>query len=110
MQVVRTIFWVVLAAAIAAFVAYNWGERVPVKFWPLNDEPVVLDWPVGFIALFFFTLGFLPTWLVGRANRWRLQRRINSLEKAIKDAVGNASSSASTTGTPLQSEVYSEIK
>ena len=45
---------VCVAAAIAAFVGYNWGEKVPVKFWPLNNEPAVLDWPVGFIALFFF--------------------------------------------------------
>ena len=109
MQIVRTIFWIVLVAAIAAFVGYNWGEKVPVKFWPLNDAPAVLDWPVGFIALFFFALGFVPTWLVGRANRWRLQRRIKSLEKAIKDAVGT-SAGASSAGTPLQSEVYSEIK
>jgi putative membrane protein len=105
MQIVRTIFWIVVVALIAGFVGYNWGEKVPVKFWPLNDAPAVLDWPVGFIALFFFLLGFGPTWLLARATRWRLQRRINSLEKAIKDAVGT-----SAAGTPLQSEHYNEVQ
>lgn len=87
MQVIRVIVWVILAIAMTAFIAMNWGTA-PVRFWPLGDGDFLrFDWPIGFTALFFFLLGLLPTWLLSKAGRWRLTRRINSLENTIKAAV-----------------------
>lgn len=84
MQVIRVIVWVIVSAALTAFVAMNW-ETAPVRFWPLgNGDFLRFDWPIGFTALFFFLLGLLPTWLVSKAGRWRLSRRINTLENSIK--------------------------
>jgi uncharacterized integral membrane protein len=83
MQVVRTIVWIVITAILVAFVAMNW-ERAPVNFWPLESTYLHFNWPVGVIALFFFALGLLPTYLLHRTTRWRQGRRIASLENSLR--------------------------
>ena len=83
MQIVRTISWVLLAVFIAMFVANNFGEPQRVKIW-ISDDPVGFDWPVGIIALVFWLLGVIPTWLYHRGVKWSLNRRIRSLENSIK--------------------------
>ena len=83
MQAIRTIIWVLLAVVLAAFIAINWNS-VPVKLWPTDQGFYVVDWPIGFIVLFSFTLGLLPMWLLHRAARWRLNRRIATLENTVK--------------------------
>lgn len=86
MQIIRTLFWAILGIALTAFVAINW-ETVPVRFWPLSDGGYMrFDWPVGFIAIFFFLLGLLPMWLLHRGASWRFNRRISSLENSVKAA------------------------
>jgi uncharacterized integral membrane protein len=68
MQALRTIGWVILTIILVAFIAINW-VTVPVNFWPLSDGTYLrFEWPVGFVALVFFLLGFLPMWLVNRAG------------------------------------------
>ena len=97
MQVIRVIVWVIVSAVLTAFVAMNW-ETAPVRFWPLgNGDFLRFDWPVGFTALFFFVLGLLPMWLLSKAGRWRLSRRINSLENSIKAASTGAPQVIATT-------------
>ena len=83
MQIVRTISWVLLAVFVAMFVANNFGEPQRVKIW-ISDDPVGFDWPVGIIALVFWLLGVIPTWLYHRGVKWSLSRRIRSLENSIK--------------------------
>jgi lipopolysaccharide assembly protein A len=84
MRVLRTIPWLVLVAIVTSFMVMN-VEPAKVRFWPLaNDDYLHFEWPVGFIALFFFLLGFVPTWLVHLAGRWRLRRRISALEAATR--------------------------
>jgi putative membrane protein len=95
MQVVRTIVWIVITAILVAFVAMNW-EHAPVNFWPLQSGYLRFEWPVGFIALFFFLLGAVPTYLLHRASRWRLGRRIASLENSLKATSAPAPLVAST--------------
>ena len=83
MKAVRTIAWIVTTAILVAFIAMNW-TKVAVNFWPLDDGNYIhFDWPVGFVALFFFLLGMMPVGLYFRAVRWRLNRRIASLENAL---------------------------
>ena len=85
MQIVRTILWVLLAVFIATFVMLNYGEPQRVKIW-LSEDPVGFDWPVGIIALVFWLLGVIPTWLYHRSIKWSLGRRIRSLENSIKSS------------------------
>lgn len=95
MQVVRTIFWVLLALAVVGFVVMNWGLPQDVIFWPGTvNNPYLVEWPVGFIALVFFMVGFIPMWLYHRGTKWRLTRRIKTLENAAKAAAITPSASA----------------
>lgn len=104
MQVIRTIAWVVLTAVLVAFVAMNW-THVPVNFWPLQDGNYFhFEWPVGLVALLFFVLGMLPVWAYLRAVRWRLNRRIASLENSLR-----ATSLASLPPSPETPEVVSAV-
>ena len=83
MQIVRTILWVLLAVFIVIFVMLNYGEPQRVKIW-VSEDPIGFDWPVGIIALVFWLLGVIPTWLYHRSVKWSLGRRIRSLENSIK--------------------------
>ncbi len=84
MQIIRTIVWIAITAALVAFMAMNWGQA-PVNFWPLeNGAYLHLQWPVGLIAVFFFLVGVLPTWLLSKAGRWRMNRRMFALENSVR--------------------------
>ncbi|MBS0255672.1 MAG: LapA family protein [Proteobacteria bacterium] len=85
MQVLRTLVWVVLTALLVAFIAMNW-HMAEVHFWPMGDGYLRFDWPVGFIALFFFALGFVPMWLRHKLHRWSANRRIATLETSLRAA------------------------
>ncbi|MBT0671255.1 LapA family protein [Novosphingobium profundi] len=100
MKAVRSISWIVTTAILVAFIAMNW-TKVPVNFWPLDDGNYIhFDWPVGFVAIFFFLLGMLPVWLYFRAVRWRLNRRIASLENTLR---ASSMPSINETGEPIAS-------
>lgn len=90
MQIIRTILWVIVTAMLVAFIAMNW-TKVPVNIWPLEGGNYLhFEWPVGIVALLFFLLGALPMWVVHRANRWRLKRRIHSLENTVQSSATTA--------------------
>jgi putative membrane protein len=85
MHIVRTIVWVLLAVWGLFFFGLNWGEPVPVKFWPIpTDNPLMVEQPVSLVAAIFFLLGLVPMWLYSRAQKWMLKRRIHSLEQAAR--------------------------
>ncbi len=113
MQIIRTILWVLITALLVAFIAMNW-TKVPVNIWPMDDGNYLhLQWPVGVIALAFFALGAIPMWVVHRAGRWRLERRIHSLENTISatsapTAVAPADPALAPAPTPLAAPVINE--
>jgi putative membrane protein len=111
MQIIRTILWVLITALLVAFIAMNW-TKVPVNIWPLDDGNYLhFEWPVGVIALAFFILGALPMWVVHRAGRWRLKRRIHSLENTVVASSTPAVTTLPDTGhaaTPLETAVLEE--
>jgi lipopolysaccharide assembly protein A len=97
MQYLRTVSWIVVTALLVAFISINW-DKAPVNLWPLEDSNYVhFRWPVGFIALIFFLLGFVPMWFINRTNTWRLNRRITALENSIRIT---ASADQPSTETP----------
>lgn len=107
MQIIRTVLWVLITAVLVAFIAMNW-TKVPVNFWPLTDGNYLhFEWPVGVVALAFFLLGAVPMWLVHRAGRWRLQRRIHALENTVASSSPGivAPSEAVHAATPLSAPV-----
>ena len=84
MQTIRTLIWILITVVLVAFIAMNWGEKVPLNLWPLEASYIYVTWPIGLIAFIFFLLGLVPMWLVYRASRWRLERRITSLEHSVR--------------------------
>lgn len=78
MQIVRTILWVLLAVALLLFALNNWTP-VEVRIW----QNLILETKLAALAIGAFLLGLVPMWLVYRASRWRMARRIANLEAAL---------------------------
>ncbi|MCX7285341.1 MAG: DUF1049 domain-containing protein [Novosphingobium sp.] len=91
MAMLRTIFWVLVVAVLVAFTAANW-EPVEVRIW----EGLLLETRLPALVIAAFLLGLVPTWLLYRATRWRLLRRITTLETQL-----NAKAAPSLTSTSL---------
>ncbi|WP_156500326.1 DUF1049 domain-containing protein [Croceicoccus bisphenolivorans] len=98
MQVFRSIVWAVIVAGLAVFAYANWF-RIDVTIW----NNVVLNTPLPMIILSSFMMGFLPMWLFHRAGRWRLKRRITSLEAAQRSLIATQNEQ-SAMGQPAPGE------
>jgi len=78
MQIIRTTVWVLVLVALALFSFNNWNP-VEVKIW----EGLIFETKLPALVLFSFLLGLLPMWLLAKAGKWRLNRRINALENSV---------------------------
>lgn len=79
MQFVRMLFWVLILAALLIFTAFNW-KPIEVQIW----TNLVLETKIPALVVTAFLLGLVPTWLLHRGTRWRLNRRISHLESAAR--------------------------
>ena len=79
MQVIRTVVWVVLLIALLLFSLNNWNP-VEIKIW----EGLILETKLPALVLASFLLGLLPMWLLSKAGKWRLTRRINAPENTVR--------------------------
>jgi lipopolysaccharide assembly protein A len=93
MQIVRTVLWVLLAVAMVLFAIANWSP-VEVRVW----STLVLETRLAALAIAAFLIGLVPMWLIHRAVRWRLTRRIATLEASLLGRSGAAP--AGPVGTP----------
>ncbi|MEO6152727.1 MAG: DUF1049 domain-containing protein [Croceibacterium sp.] len=82
MQIVRTIVWVLLLTALLVFSFANWDPTVTVKIW----TNLVVETKLPAIVVISFLIGFVPMWLLHRANKWQLSRRISGLEATSRAA------------------------
>ncbi len=109
MQVLRTALWVFFAVCIAVFAMQN-GVSAEMNLWPLPSPyggPLILEVRVYLLAIVCFLAGSLPMWLLYRATKWRLSRRLESSERALADlrAVAAAqTAAASGTASVLPSD------
>ena len=78
MQIVRTILWVLLGVGLLLFALNNWTP-VEVRIW----QNLLLETKLAALAIGAFLLGLVPMWLLHRASRWRMARRIAHLEAAL---------------------------
>ncbi len=97
MQFIKTLFWVILAVILVVFAVNNWSPT-SVLIW----DNTRIDTKLPVLVIGAFLLGFVPIWLIHRASKWRLNRRIKTLESAARpaQAPASASSAASTRPTP----------
>lgn len=97
MQIVRTIIWVLILFGLLVFSFFNW-DPVEVRLW----DNLVLETKVPVLVIVAFLLGLLPMWLYHRTSRWNLNRRISSLENAVR------SNALSTRHSPTPTTAASE--
>lgn len=76
MQFLKTLFWVLIAVAVALFSFRNWFD-VTVNLW--GDIQADIKLPV--LVLIAFLIGFAPTWSVMRTRLWSHRRRIEAMER-----------------------------
>jgi uncharacterized membrane protein len=81
MQIVRTIVWVVLLVALLAFSYFNWNP-VEVTIW----QNLVLETKIPALVIVSFLVGLVPMWLIHRASKWQMRRRIQSLQGSMRTA------------------------
>ena len=103
MQILRTVVWVVVAIALLIFSIMNW-DPVEVKIW----EGLVLETKIPALVIVSFVLGLLPMWMLHRGTKWRLTRRINTLENAVRTSVGTEVPPADRPATAVQPAVGPE--
>lgn len=77
MQFLKTLFWVLIAVAVALFSFRNWFD-VTVNLW--GDIQADIKLPV--LLLVAFLIGFAPTWSLMRTRLWSHKRRIEAMERS----------------------------
>src|SRR3546814_581341 len=78
MQFLRTAFWVVIAVTLAFFCMANYVP-VTVRLW----GDLVMETKLPVLLIGAFLLGAGPFWIMARATRWRMKRRLESTERAL---------------------------
>ncbi len=94
MQIFRTLIWVLILVILLGFSAFNW-KPVEVQIW----DNLVLETKVPALVIVSFLLGLIPMWLIYRGTKWRLSRRIMTLENALK---------ANTVAAPAEETVVAD--
>ena len=100
MQIIRTIVWVFLITAFLFFAWANWNP-VSVQLGP----QLYLTTKLPALILIAFFLGLLPVWALAKASRWRLSRRIATLENTLK---ATSITPPLATSTQLQAEAAAD--
>ncbi|VAW05809.1 hypothetical protein MNBD_ALPHA04-1097 [hydrothermal vent metagenome] len=80
MQFIKILLWVLLL--VASFVFW-WTNEARSS---LDLGAAVVESRVSTFTLGAFLLGLVPLWLIHRAVKWRLTRRIKTLEAAARPA------------------------
>lgn len=76
MHFLKTLFWALIAVAVALFARSNWSD-VTLNLW----DDIRLDIKLPLLLAVVFLLGLLPPLLVYRARMWRLRRRLEAQER-----------------------------
>lgn len=95
MQFIRTATAVVALVVLLIFSVNNW-QPVQVRIW----DALVVDTKLPALVVVSFLLGLIPMWLVSKAARWRLKRRIQTLENAVLAASQVVTHPAPVVATP----------
>jgi lipopolysaccharide assembly protein A len=95
MQFLKTIFWAIVAVAGAIFAVKNW-TLVTISLW----DGIQLDTRLPVLLLITFLIGLLPTFLLHRATRWSLKRKLDTAERALADIRSPAVPAAANQSLP----------
>ncbi|MCC6479917.1 DUF1049 domain-containing protein [Sphingorhabdus sp.] len=84
MSFLKTLFWVIFFVGFTIFAINNW-QPVSMKLW----NGLWLDSKLPAVIGASFLLGFVPLWIWHRTMRYRLSRRIATLESGAKTMAAN---------------------
>jgi lipopolysaccharide assembly protein A len=80
MRFLKTLLWILIAVAIALFSVRNWTP-VSVNLW----SGLVLDTSLPVVLIAAFLLGLLPTFLLHKATRWSLNRKLETAHRSLNE-------------------------
>lgn len=80
MSMIRMIFWFAMALVMAAFSLRNWTP-VTLNLW----GDLVMDTWLPLPVLLAFLLGLLPYFILHRATRWTLRRKLDIAQRQIAE-------------------------
>lgn len=95
MQFLRTAWWVVIAVAAALFFKAN-NRPVDIKIW----GDIIWSTKIWFPMLLAYLLGALPFWIMARATRWRMKRKLENTERALVAATAAPTPSPAAADSP----------
>jgi len=98
MHFIRTLFFVGMLMVFVIMTVLNWDLAVSMRIWP----GLVWDTRLPAIVIASFVLGLLPTWLIHRGTRWRLNRRIGHLETAARSSAAARATEPTSPPPPLE--------
>jgi lipopolysaccharide assembly protein A len=81
MRFLRVLFWLTLLIVIALVSISNWDTYVPVRLW--NNPVIWFRLPV--LAVGAMVVGFLPYYLIHKATRWSLGRKLERAERQLTE-------------------------
>jgi lipopolysaccharide assembly protein A len=84
MSFLKTLFWVIILVGFTVFAINNW-QPVSMKLW----NGLWLDSKLPTVIAASFLLGYLPLWFWHRTVRFRLNRRIATLEGGARTMAAN---------------------
>jgi len=76
MHFLKTLFWVLLAVVTVIFSLRNWTP-VSINLW----AGLSVDVKLPILILIGMLIGFVPTYAIHRTKMWRMNRRIDTIER-----------------------------
>jgi lipopolysaccharide assembly protein A len=92
MSFLKTLFWVIFFVGFTVFAVNNW-QPVSMKLW----NGLWLDSKLPAVLAAAFLIGFLPLWIWHRSVRYRLNRRIATLEGSARPLATPSAPQATST-------------
>ncbi len=80
MRFLKTLMWVLILVAIVLFSVRNWTP-VSINLW----SGLVLDTSLPVLAIASFLLGLLPTFVLHKATKWSLGRKLDSAHRSLNE-------------------------
>jgi lipopolysaccharide assembly protein A len=80
MRFLIILFWIMALIAVAIFSWNNWTP-VTVMLW----GGLVMDTKLPVLLIAAFLIGLVPYFLIHRATRWSLRRKLETAERTVAD-------------------------
>ncbi len=78
MRFLSSILWLAIAVIAIVFAARNWTP-ITVNLW----DNLVVDTYLPVVVILSFLIGFLPYFMLHRATRWSLNRKLGNAQREL---------------------------